>query len=245
MQRRSLLEQFERIGRVGSRRTNSTRRMLRTAGRRWERNKRVRRKGNGTLVPNRWQRAAEGRYQRVAAMMMQTVGLAGERRYLRMYTRFTFVLGRNRRGLILYSFTVTSHLMVTRMRARGVWIGKRRRGRRRHGRKRFGRFLLAGTLRGMILRRVPLERRGFCITCVSLSVRLFANMMAGHILLKVIGGFAWTMMGMGGRMYRAHVRLRAVLFRLMGLETGVAFVQAYVFVLLTCIYTTDVVSGGH
>jgi F0F1-type ATP synthase membrane subunit a len=70
-------------------------------------------------------------------------------------------------------------------------------------------------------------------------------MMAGHILLKVIAGFAWTMMERGGRMYVAHRVPMAVLFVLRALETGVAFIQAYVFTLLTCIYRTDVVHGGH
>jgi len=243
--RRSPLEQFEVVGVRTSRRTNTGVMMMGTARRRVRRNEVVRVGGNGTRVPGRWQRRREGRYNMVGGMVMQTMGTKGEGRFPFRYTRVRYVLGRNRRGRIPYGFTATSHLAVTRTLARGVWRGKRRVGRRRHGRKRRGRFLPAGTPFGMIPRRVPLERRGYRITCVSLSVRLFANMMAGHILLKVIGGFAWTMMGAGGRRYVAHFRPRRVLFRLRRLETGVGFVQAYVFGLLTAIYRTDSVEGGH
>jgi ATP synthase subunit 6 len=249
---RSPLEQFEVVALVPRRRgardvsvTNVSRRRRVTAGRRIGRSKVVLRGGMGSMVPNRWQRRREGRQNRVLSMIGQTRGTKGQGYYPFVYTRFTRVLGRNRRGLIPYSYTVTSQLVVTRTRARGVWIGKRRVGRRRHGRKRFGRFLPAGTPLGMIPLRVPLERLGFRITCISLSVRLFANMMAGHILLKVIAGFGWTRMTGGGRRYVAHFVPRGVLFRLLRLETGVAFVQAYVFGLLTCIYLTDVVNGGH
>jgi ATP synthase subunit 6 len=242
--RRNPLEQFEIVGRVFGR--SNTMRMIRATGRRRiGRNQVVRSNGNGSLVPNRWQTRTEGRQRRVSSMIQQTMGIAGQSMYPFVYTRFTSVLRRNLLGLIPYSFTVTSHLVVTRTRARGVWVGKRRRGIRRHGRKLFGRFLPGGTPFLMIPLRVPLERLGFVMTFVSLSVRLFANMMAGHILLKVIAGFAWTMMGAGGRMYLGHRRPRAVLFRLLVLETGVAVVQAYVFALLTCIYTADMLLGGH
>ena len=181
----------------------------------------------------------------VLSMIGQTVGVRGQGYFPFIFTRFTFVLGMNLLGLIPYSYTVTSHLVVTRTRARAVWVGKRRVGFQRHGRKLFGRFLPAGTPFAMIPFMVRLERLGFTITVISLSVRLFANMMAGHILLKVIAGFAWTMMATGGRRYVAHFVPMIVLFRLLLLETGVAFVQAYVFALLTCIYLTDVVHGGH
>jgi len=250
--RRSPLEQFEVVSlvprRMGGRDislTNVSRRRRLTAGRRMVGSQVVRAGGNGTLVPNRWQRIREGIHNMVLSMIGQTIGRAGQGFFPFVFTRFTCVLGRNILGLIPYSYTVTSQLVVTRTRARTVWIGKRRVGFRRHGRKLFGRFLPAGTPFLMVPLMVPLERLGFTITVISLSVRLFANMMAGHILLKVIAGFAWTMMAAGGRGYIAHFVPMIVLFRLLGLETAVAFIQAYVFALLTCIYRTDVVHGGH
>jgi ATP synthase subunit 6 len=246
------LEQFEVVAliprRWGSRDlsvTNASRRMRATAGRRIVGSQVVLANGNGSLVPNRWQRRREGRQTRVLSMLAQTVGTAGQAFFPFIYTLFTFVLGRNLLGLIPYSYTVTSHLVVTMTRARAVWIGKRRVGFRRHGRKIFGRLLPAGTPFPMIPFMVALERLGFTITFISLSVRLFANMMAGHILLKVIAGFAWTMMTAGGRRYLAHFVPMGVLFRLLRLETAVAFIQAYIFALLTCIYLGDVIHGGH
>jgi ATP synthase subunit 6 len=250
--RRSPLEQFEIVSiiprRMGSRDfslTNASRMMILTASRRIGGSQLVLANGNGSLVPNRWQTRREGIQNRVLSMIGQTIGQSGQGFFPFVYTLFTFVLGMNLLGLIPYSYTVTSHLVVTMTRARAVWIGKRRVGFRRHGWKLFGRFLPAGTPFRMVPMRVPLERLGFTITFISLSVRLFANMMAGHILLKVIAGFAWTMMTAGGRLYGAHFLPIGVLFRLLRLETGVAFVQAYVFALLTCIYMTDVIHGGH
>jgi len=249
---RSPLEQFEIISIVPRRRssrdvslTNASRMMIVTATRRVGRCQSVLVAGNGTLVPNRWQTRREGTHNRVLSMIGQTIGPSGQGFFPFVFTLFTFVLGRNLLGLIPYSFCVTSHLVITMTRARAVWIGKRRVGFQRHGRKLFSRFLPSGTPFRMIPLRVPLERLGFTITFISLSVRLFANMMAGHILLKVIAGFAWTMMAAGGRMYIAHFLPLIVLFRLLILETAVAFVQAYVFALLTCIYMTDAVHGGH
>ena len=92
---------------------------------------------------------------------------------------------------------------------------------------------------------VRIELVSFNITVVSLSVRLFANMMAGHILLKVLAGFAWTMMLGGFALFIAHFVPLGVLFALYGLETVVAIVQAYVFSLLTCIYLAEVMEGAH
>ena len=178
-------------------------------------------------------------------MIGQTIGEAGVALFPLIFSLFTFILGCNRFGLVPYSFTVTSHLVVTMTRALAIWIGKLVTGFRRHGLVFFRMFLPAGTPFGMIPMMVPLEIRGFTITFISLSVRLFANMMAGHILLKVIGGFAWSMMAAGGRMWIAHFVPRVVLLLLLGLETAVAFIQAYVFTLRTCIYVGDSIHGGH
>lgn len=199
----------------------------------------------GTLVPNAYQTVLEGTHDRVRGMLSQTVGPKGQGFFPLVWVLFRFVLACNVLGLVPYSFTVTSHLVVTFTLALMVWIGKLIYGFRLHGTKLFGRFLPAGTPLGMIPLLVPLEVLGFTITVVSLSVRLFANMMAGHILLKVIAGFAWSMMAAGGRRFVAHFIPMAVLFILRALETGVALVQAYVFTLLVCIYLTDVVHGGH
>ena len=205
----------------------------------------VRVAGNGTRVPSRWQTVVEGLHGVVLSMVSQTMGVAGVKFFPFVFTLFTFLLACNLFGLVPYSFTVTSHLIVTRTLALAIWVGKLMVGIRLHGLKLLGMFLPAGTPFRMYPMMVPLEILGFTITFISLSVRLFANMMAGHILLKVIAGFAWTMMAAGGRLYIAHFIPMVVLFLLLILETAVAVIQAYVFSLLTCIYLTDMIHGGH
>jgi ATP synthase subunit 6 len=201
--------------------------------------------GRGRLVPTRMQVGFESVHQLVLSMLGQTIGPQGAPLFPVIFSIFTFILGCNRFGLVPYSFTVTSHLVVTMTLALAIWIGKRVIGFRLHGLSFFRRFLPSGTPFAMIGFMVTLELMGFTITFISLSVRLFANMMAGHILLKVIGGFAWTMMVSGGIMWLAHFLPRGVLFLLLGLETAVAFIQAYVFSLRTCIYIGDSITGGH
>ena len=248
----SPLEQFEiiplvsrQIGDLDLSRTNTAVRMLTCAGVRVVGMQMLRVSGNGTLVPNRWQTLAEGVHGLVLSMVSQTMGVAGVKFFPFVFTLFTFLLACNLFGLVPYSFTVTSHLVVTMTLALAIWIGKLVVGVRLHGLKLLGMFLPAGTPFVMYPMMVPLEILGFTITFISLSVRLFANMMAGHILLKVIAGFAWTMMAAGGLRYFAHFIPMAVLFRLLILETAVAVIQAYVFSLLTCIYLTDMIHGGH
>jgi ATP synthase subunit 6 len=248
----SPLEQFEIIPllplRMGARDlslTNSARRMVMTSAIVRGLAQSVRVSGNGTLVPGRWQSGWEGVHNLILSMLGQTIGEQGAPLFPFVFSVFTFILGCNRFGLVPYSFTVTSHLIVTMTLALAIWVGKLVMGFRLHGLSFFRMFLPTGTPFGMIPFMVPLEVLGFTITFISLSVRLFANMMAGHILLKVIAGFAWSMMVAGGVMWVAHFIPRGVLFLLLGLETAVAFIQAYVFTLRTCIYIGDSIHGGH
>ena len=249
---RSPLEQFEFVpliplgwGALDFSLTNSARRRLRTAGILRGLAQSVRVSGQGSLVPGRWQTGWEGVHNLILSMLGQTIGEHGASFFPLVFSVFTFILGCNRFGLVPYSFTVTSHLVVTMTLALAIWVGKLVLGFRLHGWSFFQIFLPTGTPFVMIPFMVPLEVLGFTITFISLSVRLFANMMAGHILLKVIGGFAWTMMVAGGLRWVAHFIPRAVLFLLLGLETAVAVIQAYVFALRMCIYVGDSVHGGH
>lgn len=115
-----------------------------------------------------------------------------------IFSLFTFILFCNLLGLIPYSFTVTSHIAVTLFFSLAIWIGKLLIGVRIHGIKLLSLFLPGGAPLILVPFLVLLEMITFVITIVSLSVRLFANMMAGHILLKVFAGFAWSMMISGG-----------------------------------------------
>jgi ATP synthase subunit 6 len=201
--------------------------------------------GNGFLAPTRWQFVIESLYLGVLGITKETIGNKGDSFFRFDFSLFVFILIINLVGLVPYSFTVTSHLIVTLAIASLVWFGKLVYGFRLHGLKLFSCLLPAGAPFALAPLLVVIELISFCITIISLSVRLFANMMAGHILLKVLAGFAWTMMAAGGLLYLAHFSAIAILFLLLGLETGVAIVQAYVFTMLTCLYLGDMVNGGH
>lgn len=201
--------------------------------------------GNGYLVPSRWQTFVESLYTLVLQILADTVGEKGGQFFAFVFTLFTFILTMNLAGLVPYSFTVTSHLVVTLTLAMAIWIGKLILGFRYHGIKLLGMFVPQGVPFALVPFFILLEILGFIIPVISLSVRLFANLMSGHILLKIIFGFAWSMMMAGGLLFIAHFIPLAVLFLLLGLETAVAVIQAYVFTVLTSIYLSDMVHGGH
>jgi ATP synthase subunit 6 len=202
--------------------------------------------GNGLLVPSRWQLVLEGIYTTVLDLINNTIGSKNGSSYVTfIFSLFSFLLFCNLLGLVPYSFTATSHLAVTVTLGLAVWVGKLVIGVRNHGLKLAGMFLPQGLPLVMIPALVAIEILSFAMVLISLPVRLFANMMSGHILLKVLAGFAWSIMASGGVLFIAHFAPLLVLFGLMFLETGVAMVQAYVFTLLTCIYISDAIAGGH
>lgn len=194
--------------------------------------------GNGNLVPNRWQARLELYFINTEAIIAE-----GKSYFPLIFTLFRFLLRANLIGLVPYRFTITSHAIVTLTLALGIWFGKLILGFRLHGFKLFGIFLPAGIPFAIVPFLVAIELLGFLIVAIRLPVRLFANIIAGHILLKVLGGFAWSIML--NRLYLAHFLPLTVLLLLIGLETGVALIQAYVFTILTCLYITDIIHGGH
>ena len=192
------------------------------------------------LVPNnRWFLLIENIYIVISSLLFDNVGLKGQVYFPFLFVVFVFVLLSNLIGLIPYSFTVTSHIIVTFALALIVFVGVNIVGINLHRIHFLNLFLPSGTALPLAFLLVPLEIVSFLSKPISLSVRLFANMMAGHTLLKVIAGFAWSMMRGGGLLFVAHVLPLAVLFILVGLELGVAIIQAYVFTVLTCIYLND------
>lgn len=192
------------------------------------------------LVPNnRWFLLIENLYKAISGLIYDNVGPKGQAYFPFVFVIFVFVLQSNLIGLIPYSFTVTSHIIVTFSLALIVFIGVNIIGVNIHGIHFLSIFLPSGTALPLAFLIVPIEVVSFIAKPVSLSVRLFANMMAGHTLLKVIAGFAWSMMKAGGFLFVAHVLPLIILFLLVGLELGVAIIQAYVFTVLTCIYLND------
>lgn len=199
----------------------------------------------GRIVPTRWQSVIEMMYKLVLGMLKESVGKNGEKYVGVVLTLFMFILTMNIIGMVPYSYTVTSQLIVTLTLAVGVWVGKLIVGLNKHGIKLLGMFIPEGLPFALVPFFVIIEIIGFIIPMISLSVRLFANMMSGHVLLKVLFGFTWAMCLAGGIMTIVQVIPLTVLLGLLGLETAVALIQAYVFTLLTCIYIGDMEHGGH
>jgi ATP synthase subunit 6 len=142
-------------------------------------------------------------------------------------------------GLVPYSFTLTSHLIVTFALALFMFIGIKIICVRIHCLEFFSLFLPGGPAFVLAILLVPIGLSSFIFKPISLSIRLFANMMAGHTLLKVIAGFAWSLSGTTGILFLLHYIPMLILIPLFGLELGVALIQAFVFSILTCIYLND------
>lgn len=185
-----------------------------------------------SLIPGRWQSMAEVAYEFVANMIRTNVGSEGRKYFPFIFSLFMFILFGNMLGLIPYGFTFTSHLAVTLGMALVVFIGTTIIGFAKHGLHFFSFFLPHGTPWFIAPILVPIEVLSYFTRPISLSLRLFANMTAGHTLLKVFAGFV-AAMGVAG-----IVPLAAVI-GLTGLELLVAFLQAYVFAVLSCIYLND------
>ncbi|MEX0808349.1 MAG: F0F1 ATP synthase subunit A [Dongiaceae bacterium] len=193
----------------------------------------------GALVPGRWQSMAEMSYEFVAGMLRDNVGVGGRRYFPFIFTLFMFVLFCNLLGMIPYSFTVTSHIIVTFALAAVVFIGVTIIGFARNGAHFLKIFVPSGVPIFLLPLLIVIELISYLIRPVSLSVRLFANMLAGHTMLKVFGGFVVSLGLIGGWAPLTFV------VALTGLEILIAFLQAYVFAVLTCIYLNDAINMHH
>ena len=191
------------------------------------------------LVPTRWQSMAELCYEFIAKMIRETAGPEGRQYFPFIFTLFMFILFCNLLGMVPYSFTVTSHIIVTFMLALVVFIGVTVIGFVRNGAGFLKLFVPSGVPMVLLPLLVVIEVLSYLIRPVSLSVRLFANMMAGHTMLKVFAGFVVALSWWGGWAPLAFV------IALTGLEIGIAVLQAYVFTVLTCIYLHDAFHPGH
>lgn len=192
------------------------------------------------FVPSRWQSVIEQIFLMVFNMAWSTVGKGGLSYVPMLLHYFLFILVSNLVGMVPYSFTVTSHLAVTFAISFVFFIGITKLSIDIHGVKLLGFFLPAGTPFALVPLLVPIECISFIFRLISLCVRLFANMMAGHTLLKVFGGFSWSMVTSSSDILTiVHLIPLAVIFLLFALELGVAAIQSYVFIILCCIYLND------
>jgi F-type H+-transporting ATPase subunit a len=200
----------------------------------------------GRDVPTRFQSAAELSYEFVANMVRSTAGHEGMRFFPFVFTIFMFVLTLNMFGLIPYAFTVTSHIIITAALALTVFFTVLIYGLIRHGLHFFNLFVPKGVPGYILPMIVAIEILSFISRPISHSVRLFANMLAGHIALKVFAGFIILLgAGLGAIGWAGGVLPFAMIVGLTALEMLVAFLQAYVFAILTCIYLNDAIHPGH
>jgi len=184
------------------------------------------------LVPGRWQSLAELSYEFIVDMIDSNVGREARPYLPFIFTLFMFILVANLIGMIPFSFTVTSHIIVTFALAAVVFVGVTIIGIARHGLHFFSLFVPHGVPKVLLLLLVPIELLSYFIRPFTLSIRLFANMLAGHTMLAIFGGFAATI----GLLAVVPI---AVNTALIGLELLVAVLQAYVFAILTCLYLND------
>ena len=181
-------------------------------------------------------------YNLIKDLIINNIGPKGSRFFPLVFCIFMYIVCLNLIGLIPYSYTITSHLIVTFALALFIFIGINIITARYHGFEMFSLFLPSGTSLALAFLLVPIELISYIFKPVSLSIRLFANMMAGHTLLKVIAGFAYTMMGLSGVIFFVHYVPLLILIPLFLLELGVSLIQAFVFSVLICIYLNDAIN---
>ncbi|WP_072369190.1 F0F1 ATP synthase subunit A [Hyphomicrobium sp. NDB2Meth4] len=191
------------------------------------------------LVPGRLQSTAELSYEFIANMVRDIVGEKGMKYFPWIFTIFMFILVLNLLGLLPYSFTVTSHIIVTFALAAMVWLIITAIGFMNHGVGFLKLFVPDGVPWWLLPIIVVIELISYLIRPISHSVRLFANMMAGHAMLKVFAGFVIGLGVLGGWAPLVF------LVGFTGLELVVAFLQAFIFTVLTCIYLNDAVNMHH
>lgn len=200
---------------------------------------------NRGLIPGRLQSVSEMSYEFVASMLRDGAGSAGMRFFPLVFSLFMFVLVANLLGMFPYFFTVTSHIIVTfalsmlvigTVVVYGFW---------KHGLHFLNLFVPSGVPGILMPLVIAIEVISFLSRPISLSVRLFANMLAGHITLKVFAGFVVSLGSLGALGVGGAVLPLIMTVALTGLEFLVAFLQAYVFAVLTCMYLNDALHPGH
>ena len=194
---------------------------------------------NRNLIPNEIQLISESLYNFIAKMISDTAGSKAKPYFPFIFSLFVFVLFCNMIGMLPYAFTVTSHIIVTLVMAIFIFVAVTIIGFLNHGFKYLKIFVPSGVPVALLPLITVIEIISYLSRPISLSVRLFANMMAGHTMLKVFGGFVISLGLVGGWLPLSFS------VALTGLEILVAFLQAYVFAILTCIYLNDALNLHH
>nr|UDP55417.1 ATP synthase F0 subunit 6 [Schizostauron trachyderma] len=191
------------------------------------------------FTPNAWQKVIEFISEVTTQLISDIITADNEKYFPIISVLFNFILFSNLIGLIPYTFTATSHLIVTFILSFSVFIGITIMTFEKYKMKAFSLFLPANSSFFLAIVLVPIEFISYIARPISLGMRLFINLMAGHSLLKVIVGFAWSMLLLENFTSFGLIIPMVILVILFGLELGVALIQTYVFVILTCIYIQD------
>jgi F-type H+-transporting ATPase subunit a len=192
------------------------------------------------LVPTRMQSLAELFYEFVANLVRDNAGPDARKYFPFVFSLFMFIMIGNLIGLVPGTFTFTSHIIVTFGLALTVFVFVTLLGLIKHGFHFFTLFMPSGVPMALAPILIPIEILSYLSRPVSLSIRLFANMMAGHTMLKVFGGFSVLLGGaLGGLGYTVGILPLVINIALVGFEILVAMLQAYVFTILTCLYIRD------
>ena len=197
------------------------------------------------LVPGRLQSAAEMSYEFVASTLQSTAGSEGMKFFPLVFSLFMFILTVNVIGLIPYTFAVTAQIIVTVSLALLVFVTVIVYGFWKHGLHFLKLFVPSGIPVWILVLVVPIEVLSFLSRPISHSLRLFGNILAGHITLKVFAGFVTMLSAFGFLGWIGAMLPLGMTVALMALELLVAFLQAYVFTILTCIYLNDAIHPGH
>jgi F-type H+-transporting ATPase subunit a len=201
--------------------------------------------GKRAMVPGRWQSVAELWYEFIANMIRETIGAEGRKYFPFVFSLFSFIVVCNLLGMLPYSYTVTSHIAVTFTLALMVFIVVTVVAIARHGTHFLSFFVPKGVPAVMLILVVPVEVLSYFMRPISHSVRLFANMTAGHTMLKVFGKFIVDMLAANAALAVVSVLPFVLIVALTGLEVLIAVLQAYVFTILTCLYINDAVHLEH
>lgn len=196
----------------------------------------------GYIVPGRFQLLIETTYVTTINILYENTGKIGIKFFPFIFSVCFFILLSNLIGLIPFSFTLTSHLFVTGFLSISLFYGLVNVIFKKHGLKSFKLFLPKGTSLILAFLLIPIEIVSFFFKPLSLGVRLFANIIAGHTLLKVIAGFSWAILYQSTLIFGFSLIPFLSLVFLIGLEVGVGLIQSYVFLVLTCIYFRESVN---
>jgi F-type H+-transporting ATPase subunit a len=198
-------------------------------------------RNGGPVIPSAWGSLVEMIYTFGNSLVKEQIGNRGRPYFPFLFSTFLFLLGNNVIGMIPYSFTTTSHFIVTFTLSVSIFIGITCIGFQIHGLHFFSFLFPPGAPLVLAPLLVVLELVSYCFRAISLGVRLFANMMAGHTLVKILAGFGWSMTKAGGILAGLSLIPYGIVFALLGLEIGVALLQAYVFTILCSIYLNDAI----